>query len=520
MSDLMDVEGPIAEAHGTGGVVQDVSFKLPMSYDYQQPSFFVRSCYPIYYNMIEDLLKGADNAKPVKYISLTGTPGVGKSVFYIYFFQRWIQAYPDSTIVTASFNKERKLKRCILFDREHPLGLKCKDIPDIENALHLYDGPPTVEPEDNSMVCFTSPSKSWLESIVKHKSVQRSLHMPVWCLTELYTANESLKLNLTRDLIRSRFNLLGGCARYCLDLDVDNYAQHELTLRGKISAINSFQQIMQCIQNPSPTDGISHSIFQIIPLNNSQGFPIFYELDFCSKQVALMVEETIIDRSKQRRREMFDWLKGHGKCAALRGWLYEIAFSEFMSEGRDLQIREVGGSIDAVSNVVKIGKGKFKPSRTTNCESVDGSFFDNSKGILYLFQCTVGKDHKVKLMGLIEAIEDTTKTYSQVVNDAILVYVVPSEGLCSKQKIVFRYDQELQSHDNVSKIHGIGPYFCMKLNDLNVFSLGDLRALVDRQNDTPYRSFYDEYVRDIKLEKKHRNLVKISQFKYEFEDCD
>lgn len=48
---------------------QQVKFQLPISYDFNEPIFYVRECYPKYYDMIFNTLKRA------KWISLTGTPG-------------------------------------------------------------------------------------------------------------------------------------------------------------------------------------------------------------------------------------------------------------------------------------------------------------------------------------------------------------------------------------------------------------------------------------------------------------
>ena len=69
--------------------------------------FYVRDCYKTYYDYISEILltkeecsniKGIflayDGGTPkgfmkVQYISVTGTPGIGKSIFYIYFFERF-----------------------------------------------------------------------------------------------------------------------------------------------------------------------------------------------------------------------------------------------------------------------------------------------------------------------------------------------------------------------------------------------------------------------------------------------
>ena len=309
MTELTEVTGPVGE---TDDAVQKVDYQLPMSAYYPELGYYVRRCYHVYYEMIVNLLKGQNTPKPVKYITVSGTPGIGNSVFYIYFFQRWIKDHPASTIVTASYNKERSLKRCVLFDKEHPSGLKCKEIPDIDQALHLYDGPPTVEPQDNSMVCFTSHEKSWLNSIVKQMGSQEVLYMPVWSLTELYKANDLLKLKLKTAAIESRYKLFGGAARYCLVADDRKFFQHELELKGEISEINSFQGLTKCLNNPSPTHC---TIFSISPCFDTLGLPTFYELDFCSKQVALLVNESIVDKSRERLSEFSHWLKGHNECA-------------------------------------------------------------------------------------------------------------------------------------------------------------------------------------------------------------
>ena len=70
--------------------MQKVDYVLPMSYKYTNNQFYVRRCYPVYYDMIINLLDWKGLTEPSDYITVTGTPGIGKSVFYLYFFQRWM----------------------------------------------------------------------------------------------------------------------------------------------------------------------------------------------------------------------------------------------------------------------------------------------------------------------------------------------------------------------------------------------------------------------------------------------
>jgi predicted ATP-dependent serine protease len=83
---------------------------LPMAYPYKERTFYVRKCYPQYYDQIIDLLDGS-----MDYITVTGTPGIGKSIFYLHVFNR-IRRQGEMTIVTASFNNERTLKKCLVFE--------------------------------------------------------------------------------------------------------------------------------------------------------------------------------------------------------------------------------------------------------------------------------------------------------------------------------------------------------------------------------------------------------------------
>jgi hypothetical protein len=143
--------------------VETVQYKLPISVGFSESHFYVRSCYEEYYQLVMELL-----LKPrMDYITLTGTPGIGKSIFYIYFFQRYQKEYPNTTIVTALFDQDRKLGKCVVFEPGMVQGVEYENIPKFKGAIHLYDGPPENSPPRNKMVCFTSPNYSWLNGMIK-----------------------------------------------------------------------------------------------------------------------------------------------------------------------------------------------------------------------------------------------------------------------------------------------------------------------------------------------------------------
>ena len=111
-------------------------------------------------------------------LSVTGTPGIGKSAFYLYFLERYMRENPTKTIVTAAFNRDRLLINCVIFKpNQEPQELS--EIPWEGGYMHLYDGPQMTGPSDKraQMIAFTSPNESWFGSVVKNFQ-HRKLYMP------------------------------------------------------------------------------------------------------------------------------------------------------------------------------------------------------------------------------------------------------------------------------------------------------------------------------------------------------
>jgi predicted ATP-dependent serine protease len=59
----------------------------PQTFLYKADTIYVRECYHTYYDKIIDELLGKLD---YYFISVTGTPGIGKSIFYLYFIKRYL----------------------------------------------------------------------------------------------------------------------------------------------------------------------------------------------------------------------------------------------------------------------------------------------------------------------------------------------------------------------------------------------------------------------------------------------
>jgi hypothetical protein len=131
----------------------------PLTLGFTGRRFYIRECYHIYY----DLIFAALITGEYEFLTVVGTPGTGKSLFYVYVVHRYRYEHPETTIVTASFSKQNKMRECWVY-RPGEARKRCEGIPIIEGALYLYDGPPSIPPGSEKMVCFSCPNFVWLDT--------------------------------------------------------------------------------------------------------------------------------------------------------------------------------------------------------------------------------------------------------------------------------------------------------------------------------------------------------------------
>jgi hypothetical protein len=246
--------------------VMAVPKNVPQSFEFPGDKFYVRDCYEAYYQQIMGLLGR------YKYISVTGTPGIGKSMFYLYFFTRYRSDNPEKSLVTASFSKDRVLQDCVLFrpnkDDEVRTGIPARKTvlwpEDMDCDLFLYDGPPGIAPRHVKMITFTSPSFGWLNSMVKDARHKR-VYMPVCPCEELLDANDVLELGIPDEELEQRFLQFGGSARYCLagDPSYVELGQHEIA--EALSKVSGSQQLYDCFTGPVDNALIVHRLMHYLP---------------------------------------------------------------------------------------------------------------------------------------------------------------------------------------------------------------------------------------------------------------
>ncbi|KAI3649027.1 hypothetical protein MP228_006881 [Amoeboaphelidium protococcarum] len=190
--------------------------QLPQSNEASYSQYYIRDCYDEYYDY---LIQSLDKKKFIT--TVTGTPGIGKSVFYAHFFQKYRESNPFKQIVTAAFEGCRYLLQVVVYppfvgERDGVLDIvharsangelkkrhEVDLINDYPDAIHLYDGPPFASPRSIQMICFTCPNYGWLNS--SSKSSPAIFYMPFWSLDELIEAHDFLSLEIQQDTMKLR----------------------------------------------------------------------------------------------------------------------------------------------------------------------------------------------------------------------------------------------------------------------------------------------------------------------------
>ena len=250
---------------------------------------YIRESYKDLFNIIWKNQKSKDLTKRLHRMAITGTPGIGKSVFLFYVMWRLANMKTTKTVI---LHRRAHKRRIYIFQNEG--CWRTRKISDIDDLLddpktwYLTDAlKPPPEERDSITILVSSPAGKYYETFIKYPGTAPLYYLPTWSLEELNIA--APYFGVKPQLVESRFDKIGGIPRYVLEKDEDLGVRIKRSL-GKL-ALGKLESI--ALGEVSKEDEISHLIiqFEIDPTYS----------DFTLNVASDYVMDAILDRYVGRR---------------------------------------------------------------------------------------------------------------------------------------------------------------------------------------------------------------------------
>ncbi|KAG1713162.1 hypothetical protein DVH05_028502 [Phytophthora capsici] len=316
--------GPTLEATGMEKLGKLPS--LPFANKYHLgPKYYIRECYDEYYTLVNNMLGNEEEC-----VTVTGTPGIGKSIFYAYFFQRLQKEKKgkNTWIIAAAYHKD-KLKLAFGYKDNCDDVEKFRSVEKItdfvsaaleekKSVILLSDGPPERLWGETQMVVFTSPNDCWLRSVRKDNC---TLYMPLWTLAELQEAAEMLVLqgrdgsSITDEVIEKRFDTFGGVARECFYLSEDLVQKKRKGLIERIGAMSKLGDVRTLLCG-NENAAVCHRILQFEAAGGKRT-----ATSLASPFVVEELGKRMLEIVGGKREEIIQSLQSIPEGAALVGWI-------------------------------------------------------------------------------------------------------------------------------------------------------------------------------------------------------
>lgn len=482
--------------------------EIPKCFHAAIHNVYVRECYGVYYEYIHRVWGYGDLLT-----SVTGTPGIGKSFFYSYFFDRFRAENKDVTIVTASYNADRTFQSCLIFYPGSLTGCLSDKIPVLRDAVYLFDGAPNVPPANVRMVCFTSPNHHWLRSICKDELHTR-LYMPVWTLEELLDAADALKLSVSLETIGERFNFFGGSARYCLKSEAHS-KKVDLAIdetRQKIWKITSFEEVERALDQNIQTEEVNHQIFHCSPILLVD-LPERRELFIASVEIRELLDQSLIHWDLVKQREFVRMLRSSDYSSSLLGWIFEAFSARTLKTGGEFAVTRLSSPLETCAIV--LDPDQFKTMPRSNYPAVDGVFRDNGTGLIWLFQMTRAESHPLKGAGIKLLLKEIHELHALNHGRVRLVFVVPANRAEFPEQNIVVPDLSLRGASAVDMIPGIGRVSLHNIRKKSRISTAD--ELRERMNTDStlevYRRRLDAFEESYRSPNYFDRIAEIPQFR-------
>ena len=318
------VINPIPEQHrdlfrATDGVMKDLAADLRVS-----NVLYIRHCYQEIY---EEIMKYVGELSKLQALStlschvfLTGTPGIGKRAFLLYFIQKLMKSKRP-----VVFGSKTNIEVFHFWDKDgdHRVAskLEIETLRKDRENFFVMDSMEVSTTYGPCLVC-SSPRDNFAHQFRKNAA---EFYMPPWNWEEIHECFEliysALIPNLKLPILAARFFVLGGVPRHLFE-NIRIKACELIDDALKNTNWNELKQVAKS-GGAGSGDAVSHRLVQRFNQISDEGEYSRCDIRFASQYVAIKLLQHYAAGRRDMRVQFLDETANLGFTGTLRGYVFE-----------------------------------------------------------------------------------------------------------------------------------------------------------------------------------------------------
>ena len=404
-------------------------------------SLYIRKAYEDLFEIIWENQKDKESINRLARMAITGTPGIGKSMFLFYILWRLANKEDTKTVIL-----HRQMNHGNIYGFRND---GCWVVPSSTNIRMLLKDPETwyltdallIQPQavDAVTILVSPPSEKYYSEFIEYTSTLMLHYLPVWSLEELQrVAHVYLR---SPEEVERRFNMIGGIPRYVLEKDVDLEAK----IDEEIGKLLPDKAIIQTSPERFVESEINHRLlhFKVEPPCYTK-----YTWALASEYVKGKFLNALRNQDEQKIRYLLRLLGDIPFAAAAVGFLFKSYANRQLSAGGRFLIRSLDTEEEDTLSLSHKTPKIF--TDLLECTNPDFYYKPQVKNFACIdslivrtgyFRTTVSWEHEISIEGM--------KEIRKTVNMEKIYYVVPHTHFKEFKKQKFTGDTENISNDRV-----------------------------------------------------------------------
>lgn len=337
----------------SGHIVMQPPIMTPGLWTHVFNGIFVRECYSKIFDLIFN-----QPTPTSKCVYISGSPGIGKSIFGLYIIHRFLTdtkmqrfkyiAYDIGHEHLWFYSRERKK-----IEQKNSSFLLNAEYLDASNFIYIADGY-RMDPIRIPVCVFIYISSPQMYSKTNlHKRIISTFYMPVWSLDEILACNE-LMYHVNNKGVERLFSYYGGVPRYLLEeLTNEQSAEKLISELQDLVKKHATASLLDFAINQDICSDINFRLmYYVVNVENFSEVTITFASTYIRDQFLRSLEKT----SRQNIKRFVSYFADIPSLNLIREIMFELVSHDVLSEGGDFKHEQF--SVDTTWKFIKIAKSE------------------------------------------------------------------------------------------------------------------------------------------------------------------